>query len=51
MAKLCDADWAASDRPVLASVDGCVRVMDMEFATSCSPQEESQLPGEVFLNT
>ena len=46
MAKLCDADWAASDRPVLASVDGCVRLMDMEFTSGCSPLEEHQLTGK-----
>ena len=43
--KICDGDWAASDKPVLACTDGCVRIMDMEFKTGSSPMEEHQLTG------
>ena len=35
--KIVDIDWGASDRPVLATVDGCIRVMDMTLKTSESP--------------
>ncbi|XP_047483248.1 WD repeat-containing protein 11-like [Penaeus chinensis] len=35
--KVVDVDWGASDRPVLATVDGCLRVMDMNLKTSNSP--------------
>ncbi|XP_063852322.1 WD repeat-containing protein 11-like isoform X2 [Scylla paramamosain] len=37
MVKVVDADWGASDRPVLATVDGCLRVMDMALRLSNSP--------------
>ncbi len=41
-----DADWAASDKPVLACQDGCLRIMDLKLKTGSSPMEEHQLPGE-----
>lgn len=37
MVKVVDADWGASDRPILATVDGCIRVMDMALRVSNSP--------------
>ena len=46
MAKISDADWAASDRPILALNDGTVRVMDLMFRCASAPMEESQLPGK-----
>ncbi|KAF4521502.1 hypothetical protein B566_EDAN001802 [Ephemera danica] len=35
--KVLDVDWAASDKPVLAMQDGCLRIMDVSLATSTSP--------------
>ncbi|KAK7074520.1 WD repeat-containing protein 11 [Halocaridina rubra] len=35
--KVVDVDWGASDRPVLATVDGCLRIMDMTLKASSSP--------------
>ena len=43
--KVTDADWAASDKPVLACQDGCLRIMDIKLRTGSSPMEEHQLPG------
>lgn len=36
MVKVIDIDWASSDKPVLATADGCLRVMDLELTTSSS---------------
>ena len=46
IAKITDADWAASDKPVLACADGCVRIMDINLKTGASPMDEHQLPGK-----
>ncbi|CAL4175372.1 unnamed protein product [Meganyctiphanes norvegica] len=35
--KICDIDWSASDRPILATMDGSLKVMDMMLKTSNSP--------------
>lgn len=35
--KVVDVDWGASDRPVLATIDGCLRVMDMALKSSNAP--------------
>ncbi|XP_053654760.2 WD repeat-containing protein 11 isoform X1 [Cherax quadricarinatus] len=35
--KVVDVDWGASDRPVLATIDGCLRVMDMALKSSSTP--------------
>ena len=44
--KLHDADWAASDRPVLAFRDGVIRVVDMQFVMgSACPIEEATMMG------
>ena len=43
--KVTDADWAASDKPVLSCIDGCVRVMDIKLKIGSSPIEEYQLTG------
>ena len=40
LAKVIDIDWAASDRVVLASVDGCLRIMGLSLASSTSPMLE-----------
>ena len=48
MSKISDVDWAASDRPVLVSVDGIVRIMDLKFSQGSSPLEDGQLTGEYW---
>ncbi|CAL4100716.1 unnamed protein product, partial [Meganyctiphanes norvegica] len=37
MVKIVDIDWGASDRPILATVDGCLKVTDMTLKTTHSP--------------
>ena len=48
MSRVADIDWAASDRPVLACADGCVRIMDLNCVSGCSTMDDSQLPDPVF---
>lgn len=48
MVKVLDIDWAASDKPVLATQDGCLRIMDMTLATSYSPLMDYELQGVNF---
>ncbi|KAG7176660.1 WD repeat-containing protein 11-like [Homarus americanus] len=58
--KVVDVDWGASDRPVLATIDGCLRVMDMALKSSSTPIYQYctkepivspyLLPGEASLN-
>lgn len=48
MVKVLDIDWAASDKPVLATQDGCLRIMDMILATSYSPLMDYELQDPVF---
>ena len=45
MVKVLDIDWAASDKPVLATQDGCLRIMDMILSTSSSPLMDYELQG------
>lgn len=35
-----DVEWAASDRPVLATADGCLRVMSLALSGCSSPMSE-----------
>lgn len=46
MVKVLDMDWAASDKPVLATQDGCLRIMDMGLLCSSSPIIDYQFQGE-----
>jgi len=48
LAKVVDVEWAASDRPVLACADGCVRVMDIACSICYSPMDDYQLPEPIF---
>ena len=43
-----DVEWAASDRPVVACADGCVRVMDIALSINYSPLDDYQLPEPIF---
>lgn len=40
MVKVADIDWAASDRAVLATIDGCLRVMGLALANAKSPMPD-----------
>ena len=42
VAEVLDVEWAASDRPVLACADGCVRVMDIACSVNYSPVDDYQ---------
>ncbi|XP_035227058.1 WD repeat-containing protein 11-like isoform X2 [Stegodyphus dumicola] len=42
MPKIQDIDWVGSDRPVLATVDGCLRVTDIMIKLSSSPIHDYQ---------
>lgn len=32
-----DVDWAKSDKLVVSTSDGCIRIMDMELESCCTP--------------
>lgn len=40
MTKVLDIDWAASDRAVIATADGCLRVMGLGLTSSTSAMNE-----------
>ncbi|XP_022080580.1 WD repeat-containing protein 11-like isoform X4 [Acanthaster planci] len=46
--KLIDADWAASDKPIVVSSDGCIRVCDIKLKTTCSPMDYAEFADPVF---
>ncbi|KAL4232352.1 WD repeat-containing protein 11 [Mactra antiquata] len=46
--KVVDAEWSGSDRPVLATVDGCIHMLDISLKISSSPVEERELPDDVW---
>ncbi|PSN34557.1 WD repeat-containing protein 11 [Blattella germanica] len=48
MVKVLDIDWASSDKPVLATQDGCLRIMDMTLTTSYSPLMDYELQDPIF---
>ncbi|GLH00339.1 Uncharacterized protein GBIM_06748 [Gryllus bimaculatus] len=48
MVKVLDIDWAASDKPVLATQDGCLRIMDMTLTTSFSALVDYEFPEPIF---
>jgi len=48
LAKVVDADWAGSDRPVLACADGTIRVTDLRLQQTCSSVEEHQVAEPVL---
>ncbi|XP_041477434.1 WD repeat-containing protein 11-like [Lytechinus variegatus] len=43
-----DMDWAASDKPVVLSVDGCLRVYDVHLKTSCWSIADAEFVEPVF---
>ncbi|XP_064630114.1 WD repeat-containing protein 11-like isoform X2 [Lineus longissimus] len=48
VARIHDADWAASDKPVFSSADGCIRVIDIKLKVASSPHEEYTIPDPIF---
>ena len=46
IAKVVDADWSGSDRPVVATVAGTLQVYDITLKTCSCPIEDRDLPGE-----
>ncbi|XP_033632855.1 WD repeat-containing protein 11-like isoform X3 [Asterias rubens] len=46
--KLIDADWAASDKPIVVSSDGCIRVYDIKLKTTCSAMDYAEFADPVF---
>lgn len=48
MVKVLDIDWATSDRPVLATQDGCLRIMDLNLTTSTSALLDYLYEGNFF---
>lgn len=45
MSKVLDAEWAGSDRPVLATEEGCIQMTDLSLRKSTCQVEERELPG------
>lgn len=45
MVKVFDIDWASSDRPILATQDGCLRIMDIHLYKSSSPIKSYEFQG------
>lgn len=46
MPKVQDVDWVGSDRPVLATADGCIRVTDILLKIGSSPIHDYQPSGK-----
>ncbi|XP_062608661.1 WD repeat-containing protein 11-like isoform X2 [Saccostrea cucullata] len=47
ISKVIDADWTGSDRPVLATADGCVEVFDLTLKSCSCGIEDREFPDEV----
>lgn len=43
--RILDVDWCTSDKVVLASDDGCIRVLDLSMKPSCFRMDEQDLIG------
>ena len=48
--RVIDADWAASDRPVIIGADGCLRVYDIKLRLTCYPVEYTDFPGKFSID-
>ncbi|XP_052771962.1 WD repeat-containing protein 11-like [Mya arenaria] len=46
--KVLDAEWVGSDRPILATVDGTLQMMDLALKKSSCAVEDMELPEDVF---
>ena len=49
MAKVIDAEWSGSDRPVVGTVDGCIHMLDISLKKSACSVEERDLSGKMSL--
>lgn len=47
VAKVVDADWTGSDRPVLATAEGCVQVFDLALKSCSCGIEDREFPGTI----
>ena len=47
MPRVEDADWAASDKPVVITSDGCLRIMDLFLLGSSSPLMDRECLGKI----
>lgn len=45
--RILDIDWCTSDKVVLASDDGCVRVLEMAMKSASYRMDEQDLTGEL----
>lgn len=43
--RILDVDWCTSDKVILASDDGCIRVLEMSMKPSCIRMDEQDLLG------
>lgn len=46
--KVVDAEWSGSDRPVLATVDGCIHMLDIPLKKSFCSIEDRELSEDVW---
>lgn len=44
--RILDVDWCTSDKVILASDDGCIRVLEMSMKPSCFKMDEQELTGK-----
>lgn len=43
--RILDVDWCTSDKVILASDDGCIRVLEMSMKFTCFRMDEQELTG------
>lgn len=46
--RVLDIDWCTSDKVVLASDDGCIRVLEMAMKSASYRMDEQDLTGETW---
>ncbi|XP_019411009.1 PREDICTED: WD repeat-containing protein 11 [Crocodylus porosus] len=46
--RILDVDWCTSDKVILASDDGCIRVLEMSMKPSCFKMDEQELSEPVW---
>lgn len=49
--RVLDVDWCTSDKVILASDDGCIRVLEMTMKPACFRMDEQELSGKVKLQS
>ena len=48
--RILDIDWCTSDKVVLASDDGCIRVLEMAMKSASYRMDEQDLTGKIEVN-